>query len=373
MTLEGLEKREVLSAAPDGLSQYAMELVNLARTHPPAAADWISNHIDANDSATLDHYGINLQQELNQIRSATPQPALAWNDQLGATSLGQSQDQANHNYQGHNGSNGSDLQQRLSALGYNSATSGEDAFAYANSVDHAIKAFLIDWGVADKGHRRNILQPGVRDAESYRDIGIGIVPTGTAANTANHVGPYVVTMDFGSRAGASAQLLGVAYNDSNHDGFYTPGEGKGGIEIDAVNIDTGEVAKTYTAPAGGYQMELKPGSYQVTDKLNGVPLSTQSVNIGGLNVKVDFNNIPDKAPSQSAQQATVAVIASKPVAAPPQVQPVSVAIQTKSTPTPTPTVPVAPAKPTLTAIRSADQLESFVNSWVAYRGTTKIN
>ena len=75
MTLESLEKREVLTAAPTADAQYALELVNLARTNPAGAAAWIQNNIDANDTATLKYYGINLQDELNEIRSAAPQPA----------------------------------------------------------------------------------------------------------------------------------------------------------------------------------------------------------------------------------------------------------------------------------------------------------
>ena len=356
MTLESLEKREVLSAAPTAMTQYSLELVNLARTNPPAAANWISNHIDANDTATLKYYNINLQNELNQIRSAAPQPALAWNNTLAMTATNQSNDQAAHNFQGHDSSNGTSFSQRLSNAGYAAQSSGEDAFAYANSVDHAIKAFLVDWGVADKGHRRNILQPGVSNDQAYSEVGIGITATGTAPNTPNQVGPYVITMDFGARANTQAHLLGVAYSDAQHSGLYAPGEGAQGIVIEATNLATGAISATSTSSAGGYQMPLAPGTYQVVDKDNGVTMSHQTVSIGSTNVKLDFSNIPTTPPTSPVDQST-------PVAAPTPVVTITPAVVTPTVAATTPTP----------GVLTVAQLESFVDSWVAYRGGVRIS
>jgi uncharacterized protein YkwD len=367
MTLESLEKREVLSAAPTAMTQYTLELVNLARTNPTAAANWISSHITANDQATLDYYHINLDQELNAIRSAAPQPALAWNDTLAQTALNQSNDQAANNFQGHDSSNGTTFSQRLTNAGYNATSSGEDAFAYANSVDHAIKAFLVDWGVADKGHRRNILQPGVAATDAYSEVGIGITATGTPTNTPNKVGPYVVTMDFGARASQSPQLLGVAYNDADHSGLYAPGEGAAGIVIEAKNLATGQVSSTTTSPAGGYQMPLTPGTYQVVDKDNGAALSTRTVSIGSTNVKLDFSDIPTTPPSAPTPVQAQPIAQAKPVVV---TQPVTPTVLKAAVVTPTVTAPVTtPIQPVLTV----SQLESFVNSWVAFRGGVRLS
>lgn len=60
----------------------------------------------------------------------------------------------------HNQPNGSTSDSRIAASGYtNTSSTGENAYAYAQSVDQAMKAFLIDWGVSDSGHRDHILQP----------------------------------------------------------------------------------------------------------------------------------------------------------------------------------------------------------------------
>ncbi len=360
MNLESLENRETLTAAPNATAQYALELVNLARTNPTAAATWIQNNINANDVATLKYYGVNLQAELNAISSSAAQPPLAWNDTLAQTAQNQSNDQATNNFQGHDSSNGTTFTERLTNAGYLSTSSGEDAYAYATSVDNAIKAFLIDWGVADKGHRRNILQPGVSNNDAYREIGIGITNTGNAANTPGKVGPMVVTMDFGAQSNSSAQLLGVAYNDADHNGMYTPGEGAQGIVIEATNLATGQVTSTTSSSAGGYQMALDPGSYQVVDKDNGVVLNSQTVNIGTVNVKVDFNNIPDTPPTAPA-----------PAYVAPTNNTVKINVQSQTQSAPKPTVQIQ-SKPTPAPIMNPNQLESFVNSWVGFRGGQRI-
>ena len=289
MTLEALETREVLSAAPDGMKQYALELLNKARTDPAGAASWIAQNVDEQTQATLDYYGVNLKNELAAISSAKPQQPLAWNDNLGNAAQGQSHDQASNNYQGHNGSDGSNLTTRLGRVGYTDFISnGEDAFAYASSVNNAMEAFLVDWGVADKGHRRNILQPGVSGADSYREVGIGIVSTGNDLSPGK-VGPQVVTVDFGTRSNQKAQLLGVAFDDQNHNNFYDPTEGRGHVSIQVQNLANGQVASTETADAGGYQIPLDPGTYKVTAKVGDRVVHSQTVNVGSENVKVDFN------------------------------------------------------------------------------------
>src|SRR5437763_609408 len=69
---------------------------------------------------------------------------------------------------------GVSLEDRLSNAHYlNSNSRGENAFAYATSVENSMKAFLIDWGndPSVKPHLTNVMKP------EYREIGIGIVNT----------------------------------------------------------------------------------------------------------------------------------------------------------------------------------------------------
>ena len=178
---------------------------------------------------------------------------------------------ATNQFQSHTGSDGSTPDQRMQQAGYTNASStGENAFAYATSVDEAMQAFLIDWGVSDDGHRRNILQPGVSANDAYQSVGIGIATT--PANS--KVGPMVITQDFGSQPSQQAQLVGVAYYDNQQTGMYEIGEGQGGVQINATNLATGQTTSTQTWSSGGYQIALSPGQYQITASFNGTVFQT---------------------------------------------------------------------------------------------------
>jgi uncharacterized protein YkwD len=287
LRFENLESRQLLStgsAGPTGQEQYMLQLLNQARTNPSAVAQQIANNITPDVQATLKYYNINLQSDLNAIGSAGTQPPLAWNANLAAAAQGHSQDMANTQTQSHTGSNGSSPQQRMQQAGYNSAaSSAENAFAYASSVEEAMEAFLVDWGNSNPGHRVNIQQPGVPSQNAYRDVGIGEVNTGSTT-----FGPQVFTQDFGSQNNEQAQLVGVAYYDNSGTHFYAPGEGQSGLQIDAVNQATGQVSSTQTWSSGGYALSLSPGRYTIVASLNNQVFQTVNVTIGNTNVQQDF-------------------------------------------------------------------------------------
>src|SRR5262249_38691391 len=159
--------------------------------------------------------------ELAALAGSTPVQPLAWNDTLAATAQGQSQYEADHQIQTHQGPGGASLEQRLDAAGYgNRLADGENSYPYAQSVDHAMKALLIDWGVPGHGHRNNLLQPGTPASSTYDEVGIGIVAT----SPGSQVGPLVMTQDLGRRQDSPAQVVGVAFSDKNGSGLYSMGE-----------------------------------------------------------------------------------------------------------------------------------------------------
>lgn len=284
--MERLETRQVLSgigASAD--KQYALELINLARTNPAAAADRLTSAISPDVAATLTHYRLDVGGLRAKIASVAAKPPVAYSDALDATAQGQSQDQAAMNRQTHEGADGRSYGQRLDAAGYSDRTSaGENSYAYADSVYQSMQAFLFDWGVPDNGHFRNIMQPDAGFGDGYSDVGIGITKT-----SAGGLGPMVITQNFAAEKGHKPQLLGVAYQDSDRDGFYTPGEGEGGVTIEATNLATGQTYSTRTWEAGGYQIPVDPGAtYRVTETSDGKRLATRQVTIADVNAKVDF-------------------------------------------------------------------------------------
>ena len=181
LRFENLESRELLSggiAAPTDQEQYMLELINQARMNPQAAAVSVTSNLTPDISATVAYYNVDLSATEQAIASAPAQPPLAWNPDLAAAAQAHSQDMATNQFQSHTGSDGSTPDQRMQQAGYTNASStGENAFAYATSIDEAMQAFLIDWGVSDEGHRRNILQPDVSSSDAYQSVGIGIAST----------------------------------------------------------------------------------------------------------------------------------------------------------------------------------------------------
>jgi uncharacterized protein YkwD len=326
LRFESLESREVLSSGgPTAQQQYMLQLINEARTDPAAAADRVTTNITPIVSATIQHYGVNLAATEQSIASTAPQPPLAWNNQLAQAASAHSQDMANNGYQSHTGSDGSSPQQRIQQAGYsNPTTSGENAFAYANSVDEAMQAFLIDWGVQNNGHRNNLLQPGVSPQNAYQQVGIGLATTSSNAS----VGPLVVTQDFASTAGAPAQVVGVAYNDNNGDNFYEPGEGQGNVQIDAVNRQTGQVSSTQTWDSGGYELALAPGQYRLIASVNGAVVNTADISVGNVNLEQDFlfNNSSQGGSRDAAVAAAQPTVTSPPAPQSAPRQPVSVSV-----------------------------------------------
>jgi len=285
LRFENLESRRLLSSAgPTGQEQFMLQLLNEARTNPAAAAQQIGSNITPDVQATLNYYNINLQATENAIASAQSQPPLAWSNLLAAAAQGHSQDMANTQVQSHTGSNGSSPQERMQQAGYNNiASSAENAFAYGSTVQQAMQAFLIDWGVSNTGHRANIQQPGVSAQNAYRDVGIGIVQTNSTT-----FGPLVITQDFASQNNEQAQLVGVAYYNNSGTNFYAPGEGQAGLQIDAVNQATGQVTSTQTWSSGGYELSLAPGQYTIVTSLNNQVFQTTNVTVGNVNIEQDF-------------------------------------------------------------------------------------
>ena len=283
--LESLETRQVLSSVggPSPDKQYVLELINLVRTNPSAAADRFTNNLSNDVQATLRQYGLTPDGLRSDLKAATPLPPLAYSDALDSTAQSQSQDEASMGKQTHTGANGSSLGDRLKAANYNLATAGENTYAYANDVDQAMQSFLFDWGVADRGHYKNLLQPDVSAQKSYKDVGVGLVNT-----QGNGVGPLVITTDFGAEQNEGPQIVGVVYNDKNHDNFYTPGEGQGGVTITATDPN-GQTYSVQSWQSGGYQIPVPGGSdYTITASVNGQVIQSRSIHVDDVNAKADF-------------------------------------------------------------------------------------
>lgn len=288
--VEQLEDRALMSFDPSGQEQYLLELTNRMRMAPAAELGRLLNSNDAYVRSALDFFGVDRQQLDEQWAALAPAAPLAFNPALWQTARAHSAAMLQFDLQAHQLPGEGTLKQRVAAAGYAGTYVGENIYAYAENVFYAHAGMAIDWGFGPGGiqdpawHQVNIMNP------RFRDIGIGIVaaPPGSGVST----GPLLVTQDFGQRTVVGpAQLVGVVYQDSNRDGFYSIGEGLAGVTV-TVTGPAGTFTTT-TRTAGGYQLPLPPGDYTVTfrgDRLAETPAA--AVTVAGDNVKLDYRGLP---------------------------------------------------------------------------------
>jgi hypothetical protein len=238
---------------PNAQEQFLLELINETRLNPLGnAARYISSYSplhssDSNIQSAFDYFGVNGSTLLSAFSALTPTQPLAWNSALSDAAAQHNNAMISADEQSHQVNGELGLASRIVAAGYNNWNLlGENIFAYGDSVLEGHAAFMVDWGQGPNGmqepagHRDNIMSP------DFREIGIGITQEN---DNATSVGPLVITEDFGARGDIKALILGVAYNDSDHNVFYTVGEGLGNL-----TATLGAVSATSSA-SGGYTLE----------------------------------------------------------------------------------------------------------------------
>lgn len=295
---ELLEPRTLLSFNPTADEQYMLELVNRFRANPQAELGLMTSSLgtqarssDADVDSALRFFrtnGVVLQQQWSSLTAAPP---LAWNAALTSAAEFHSQAMIAANMQEHQLPGGPNLSQRATNAGYtNFRALGESIFAYARSIDHGHAGFLLDWGEGPNGIQD---PPGHRNtaiSRDFREIGIRIL---SENNPATLVGPLVMTLDFGNRFNfGNSFLLGVVYSDADGDAFYSAGEGLGGVQVQVRNTgnDFGPVIAVATSmSAGGYQIQVPPGTYNITFSGGafGSAVTYRNVTVGADNVKLD--------------------------------------------------------------------------------------
>ena len=273
----GAELEERIVLAVTAYEQLFLELINRARANPSAEAA---------------RYGISLNEGLpaGKIPTTAVQP-LAMNNSLQSSIQGHLQDMINNDFFSHTGSNGSTIQTRINGSGYTGWTTiGENLVFRASTgtlnteatVIQEHQDLFVDAGISGRGHRLNILNPNFEE-------------TGSGVRTGEYKGMNAVFSgnDFGARAGNSF-LTGVVINDRvSANNFYNIGEGLSGVSI-VVKSGTTTVASTTSNAAGGYQVQVPAGTYQVTFSAAGwaSPI-TKTFTISAQNVKVDANTRTD--------------------------------------------------------------------------------
>ncbi|HLO41276.1 MAG TPA: CAP domain-containing protein, partial [Phycisphaerales bacterium] len=265
--LEQLEGRRLLFAWSSD-EVYLLELVNRARANPMAEAAYL---------------GVDLTEGLTQGQAArlVPQEPLALNEALTIAARLHSQDMADRGFFDHINPDGMNPTDRATAQGYD-YSAGENIAAGYFSMDSVHLAWL-----QSVEHRLNVLSlyEDFDDSFKYTEFGAG---TGIPTIEGDPYGVYQTQMFGYQGAMPDIFVLGVVYTDGDSDDFYTPGEGKSGVEVTVLDAGLNIIGSYTTDAAGNYQISVPNGEYTlVFTELSTGEIKAQQVVVNGRNVKVD--------------------------------------------------------------------------------------
>lgn len=274
-------------ATPSAYEQLMLELINQARIDPDGEFDRLIVNAGSQTAVTTDitdairFFDVDLNVLRSQFNALPAVAPLAWSDQLDQSATAHSQLMINFDQQSHNLPGELGLLERVQATGYQVRSIGENIFLYGENALYSHAAFFIDWGntatgiQSPPGHRLNIMN------STFTDIGIAAIAEN---NPATQAGPYSITEHIGTSFTFAPQLLGVVINDTDNDNFYDIGEGVSGVTVTATG--SSGTFNTTTWQAGGYQLVIPAGTYNVTFSGPNVNYSA-NVTIAGANVKLD--------------------------------------------------------------------------------------
>jgi uncharacterized protein YkwD len=257
--VEQLEPRHL----PSGLQasaaeQLFLEALNDARANPAA-------------------YGAAIGVDLSGV---APAPPLAFNAELMQAAQSHAQDMNERAYFDHTTPEGLDPGARITQAGFFWTGWGESlagGSAFPKPAD-ALRALIIDQGVLDVGHRRQLLAIDSK-FQKQNQVGIGIVQSGSGP-LRNY---YVI--DTAAAPNGGPFLTGVVFNDKNGDGRYAASEGLAGVSITVAGVGA-----TMTFDSGGYTLSVSPGTYTVTARGGGLPAPhTRTVIVGNENVRLNYS------------------------------------------------------------------------------------
>ena len=257
---------------PSAKEQEHLEYINRARAYPDAEAQ------------RTDISSINEGVSSNDTISSTAKQPLVFNSKLLTVAASHAQDMLDKDYFSHTtqGTNNK-IGERATAILYDWFYIGEN-LAYRTTSDSSDIAWNLhsdlfnDEAVDGRGHRLNIL------STNYKEIGIGL----RSKQISNTSTKWMIAADFGKSYDnyQYAFILGVAYDDSNNNDFYTAGEGLSGV---TVTITGAKSASTTTKTAGGYAIpDLPSGNYSIVYSHADYGSVTKSFTVtSNTNVKVD--------------------------------------------------------------------------------------
>lgn len=186
---------------------------------------------------------------------------------------------------------------------FEAESQGSGPFVDGNLVAGILEGhngLFTDQTVPGRGHRNTTM------LAFFREIGIGITAGRDNENSPGQPNgqwdSLYVVQNFGAQTNSFPFITGVAYQDTNGNGFYDPGEGIGNLRVDVSGVNNFAV----TSPSGGYSVPVSGnGTYTVTFSGGSFPAAQRSATISNLlNTKVDLVAAVSAAPTVLANIST---------------------------------------------------------------------
>ena len=308
-----LATREWSIGTPTAKEQNVIELVNRARSDSQADLQRLVKTTDSDVTYAYEYFNVDLDVLAAQFSgtqfgpgaqaagsdTAIPStlPPLAPNTKLTTAARLHTEDMLNNEFQGHDSSSGAispnqsgdKVGDRINRQGYDYSTVAENVSSYSESIWDSHAAFIVDWGTSastgltyagmqdPSGHRTNVYRNNIRE------IGVGVVE-----GTNGSVGPLLVTHALATESNYDQPFItGVAYYDTDGNGFYDEGEGIGGITI---NVDDSPY-HAVTPDSGGYAIPVtNDGAYSLSYTMPDGSTGSQSANVSNQeNIKTDIS------------------------------------------------------------------------------------
>ncbi len=300
LRVEQLEPRILLAIDPTGLEQEMLQLVNRFRTDPQGELTRLVDRLNPISSPEryieqeLEYWGVSGSALARQWTGLAAVPPLAWSEALFASAHVHNAAMIRNDDQQHQFPGQADPGERMREAGYNWRRWGENIYAYPRSNLEAHGGFVIDWGAGPYGIQD---PPGHRDRllnASFQHIGIAITNVGD--DSSSKVGPLVVTQDLGQpMVAGDAYVVGAVFEQIDGSPWYRSGSGYGQVTLTFEG--TGGTFQVTSMSAGGYQVQLPPGTYRgfATGETLPTMLVSDEFVIDRSNVALDFQYPRDEA------------------------------------------------------------------------------
>jgi uncharacterized protein YkwD len=153
--------------SPSSMERDILRETNRARTDPAGYAEHLEAMLPHFDGLVLRMPGSKVgirttegaaavREAIGYLRRQRPMPAMTWSDGLWRAARDHARDQGPTGAMGHNGSDGSTMDQRIRRYGAWEVTAAENIDYGSTTAREVIISLIVDDAVPGRGHRRNI-------------------------------------------------------------------------------------------------------------------------------------------------------------------------------------------------------------------------